>query len=93
MGVGVVFGGFVGVVRRMKSVAVGDMRVVRSSLVIAFRMVFGSFAVVSRGVLVMFSSFYMVFGSFVVLHGSFLSPGELRGAGSIAAPRGSPMGF
>jgi hypothetical protein len=39
----------------------------------------GSFAVVSRGVLAMFSSFLVVFGSFVLLDGSFLSPGELRG--------------
>jgi len=94
VGVGVVFGGFAGVVRRMKSVAVRDMRVVRSLLVIPFGMVFGSLAVVSRGVLVMFGSFSMVFGSFVMLHGSILSLLEkMRRAASIAAPRGNSMGF
>jgi hypothetical protein len=93
MGVGVVFGGFAGVVRRMKCVAVRDMRVVRGFLVIPFGMVFGSLAVVSRGMLVMFSSFLVVFGGFVMLHGSILSPGEMRGAAGIAAPRGNPMGF
>jgi hypothetical protein len=82
VGVGVVFGGFAGVVRRMKSVAVRDMRVVRSLLVIPFGMVFGSLAVVSRGVLVMFSSFCMVFGSFVVLHGIILFSWRI--------PRGRP---
>jgi hypothetical protein len=93
MGVGVMFGGFAGVVRGMKSVAVRDMRVVRSLLVIPFRMMFGSLAVVSRGMLMVFSSFLVVFGSFVMLHGSILSPGEMRGTDSIAAPRGNPMGF
>ena len=81
MGVGVVLGGFAGVVRRMKSVAVRDMRVMRGLLVIPFRMVLGSLAVVRRGVLVMFSSFSVVFGSFVMLHGSILSPGEFARAG------------
>jgi len=93
MGIGVVLGGFTGVVRGVKSMAVRDVRMVGGLFVIPFGMVFGSFAVVSRGVLVMFSSFFVVFGSFVLLHGSFLSHGELRGAASIAAPRGNPMGF
>jgi len=86
MGAGVVLGDFTDVVRRMQSVAVRDMRMVRGLLMIPFRMVFGSLAVVSRGVLV-------VFGSFVVLHGSILCPGELHGAAGIAVPRGNPMGF
>ena len=73
MGVGVVLGGFTGVMRRMKPVAVRYMGVVGGLLVVPFRMVFGSFAVVSRGMLVMFSSFFVVFGSFVVLHRSILS--------------------
>jgi len=71
MGIGVVLGGFSGVVRRMQSVAVRDMSVVRGFLVIAFRMVFRSLAVVSRGVIVMFGSFSMVLDSFVVRHGSY----------------------
>jgi hypothetical protein len=45
----------------------------------------GSVALVSCGVLVMFSSFLVVFGSFVLLDGSFLSPGEL--CGRPAVPR------
>lgn len=78
MGVGVVFGGFAGVVRGMQPVTVGDMRVVRGLLVILVHMVFGGFAVVGRGVLVMFGGFLVVFSGFVMVHriSSFLENGK-----------------
>ena len=68
MGVGVVLGGFAGVVRGMQPVAMGDMRVVRGFLVILVYVVFRGFAVVGRRVLVMFGGFLVVFGSFVMVH-------------------------
>ena len=52
MRIGVVFGRFAGMVCRMKPVSVRDMRVVRGLFVVFFDVVFGSFAVVGRSMLV-----------------------------------------
>jgi hypothetical protein len=79
MGVGVVFGGFAGMVCRMKAVSVRYMRVVRSLFVVLFGVVFSSFAVVSRSMLVVVSSFFVVFRSFVVFHRTILFLGEMYG--------------
>lgn len=93
MGVGVELGRFAGMVCRMKHMSVGDMRVVRGQFVVFFGVVFGGFAVVDRSMLEMFSSFRVMFGSFVVVHrvSSFLE--KWADAGSVAGPRGNPMGF
>jgi len=93
MSVGVELGRFAGMVRRMEHMSVGDMRVVRGQFVVFFGVVFGGFAVVDRSMLEMFSSFRVMFSSFVVFHGvsSFLE--KWTDAGSVAGPRGNPMGF
>ena len=79
MRIGVVFGRFAGMVCRMKPVSVRDMRVVRGLFVVFFDVVFGSFAVVGRSMLVMVSSFIMMFRSFVVVHRTILFLGEMYG--------------
>jgi hypothetical protein len=90
---GVVLGGFAGMVCRMKPVSVSDMRVVRGLFVVPVLVVVGSFAVVSRGMLVMFSSFSVMVGSFVV-HGSVLFRGEMRSRRRRCRLRAvNPMGF
>ncbi len=68
MGVGMMLGGFIGVVGRMQTMAVSDVRVMRRFFMVPLLVMFSSLAVVSRSVLVMFRSFSMVFRSFVVLH-------------------------
>lgn len=68
MRVGVVFGGFAGMVRRMQPMSVGDMRVMRGLFVVTLFVVFGSFPVVSGRMFVVLSSFPMMFRSFVVFH-------------------------
>jgi hypothetical protein len=64
--VGMVFGCFLGLVRRMKSVPVSDMRVVRRLLVIAGFMVTSGFTMVSRCVFVVFCRLVVVAGAFVI---------------------------
>jgi len=64
--VGMVFGRFAGVVRRMKTVPVSDMRVVRPLLMIAGFMVTCGFAMVSRCVFVVFCRLFVVVGAFVI---------------------------
>jgi hypothetical protein len=64
--VGMVFGRFAGVVRRMKTVPVSDMRVVPCLLVIAGFMVTSGFAMVSRCVFVVFCRLFVVVGAFVI---------------------------
>jgi len=76
MRVGVVLGGFAGMVRGVKSVTMRDVGVVRGFLMVAVLVVLGSLAVVSRCVLVMFGGLSVVFGSFVVLHRNILFLGE-----------------
>ena len=78
MRVGMVFGGFAGMVRGVKSVTMGDVGVVRGLLVVSLLVMFSRFAVVRRSVLVMFGSFSMVFRSFVV-HRIILFRGEMWG--------------
>lgn len=75
---GVVFGGLAGMMCRVQSMPMRDMGMVGGFFVISILVVCGSFAVVSRSVLVMFSSFSVVFGSFVG-HGIILFHGEMRG--------------
>jgi hypothetical protein len=61
----VVLGGFPGVMRRVQSMSVRDLRVVRGFFVVSFRMVLGGSAVVLRGLLVVLGGFYVMFGGFV----------------------------
>jgi hypothetical protein len=63
--------GFGGVVRRVLRVAVRDVGVVSGLLVVAVRVVHGSFLVMPGRVLVMFGSLVMVF-SRVIAHGDLL---------------------
>ena len=84
MRVGGVLGGFAGMVGGMQPVSMSDVRVVRGLFVVTLRMMFSSFAVVSRSVLVVFSSFFMMFRSFVVVHRNFLFPGEMWDSGGVA---------
>ena len=79
MGVGVVFGRLLGVVCRVEPVAVRDMRVMGGLFVVSVGVVFGSFAVVSRGMLAIFSCFSVVFSSIVMVHRNTLFRGEIRG--------------
>ena len=79
MGVGVVFGRLPGVVCRVEPVAVRDVRVMGGLFVVPVGVVFGSFAVVSRSMLVMFSCFSVVFSSIVMVHRNTLLRGEIRG--------------
>ncbi|HEX3744437.1 MAG TPA: hypothetical protein VHW09_10925 [Bryobacteraceae bacterium] len=72
MGFGVVFGSFTRVVRRVQTVPVRYMGVMRGLFVVTFFVMFGSFVVVGGRMLVMFSSLLMVFCSFVA-HGYPLS--------------------
>lgn len=81
MGVGVVFGRLPGVVCRVEPVAVRDMRVMGGLFVVSVGVVFGSFAVVSRSMLVMFSRLSVVFSSIVLVHRNILFLGEMRGLG------------
>ena len=73
MRVGVVLGGLFRMVCRVKPVAVRYVCVVGSLLVVSAGMVFGSFAVMSRGMFVVFSRFSVVFGGIVLVHGRPLS--------------------
>ena len=57
--------GFLGVVRRMKRVAVGDMRVVRCLFVIPLIVMCRSFFVMSSRVLVMFRCLAVMFSRFL----------------------------
>ena len=84
MCVGVVLGGFAGMMGGMKPMPMSDVGVVGGLFVVALPMVFSSFAVVSRSLLVVFSSFLMMFRSFVVVHRNFLFPGEMWDAGGVA---------
>lgn len=68
VGFGMVFGGFAGMVRRMKSMAVCSVCVMGGLFVVTRRMMFGGCLMVSRSMLVMFCSFSVMFRSFVVLH-------------------------
>jgi hypothetical protein len=79
MGIGVMFGGFVRVVRRMQPMSMSDVRMVGSLFVVPFFVVIGGFAVVGRRMLVMFSCFSVMFRSFVVFHSHVLFPGEMYG--------------
>jgi hypothetical protein len=81
MGVGVVFGRLFAVVCRVEPVAVGDVRVMGGLFVVSVGVVFGSFAVVSRSMLVMFSRFSVVFSSIVLVHRNILFRGEMGGLG------------
>jgi hypothetical protein len=84
MRVGVMLGGFAGMVGGMQPVSMSDVRVMGGLFVVALRVMFSSFAVVSRSMLVVFSSFSVVFRSFVVVHRNFLFPGEMWEAGGVA---------
>jgi hypothetical protein len=64
------------VVCRVQPVAVGDMRVMGGFFVVSAGVMFGSFAVVRRGVFVMFSRFSVVFSSIVMVHRNILFRGE-----------------
>jgi hypothetical protein len=64
--VGMVFGRFACMVRRMQAVSVSDMRVVRRLLVIPGFMVSSGFAMVSRCVFVVFCCLVVVVGAFVI---------------------------
>jgi hypothetical protein len=60
MRVGMVLGGFAGVMCRMKSMPLRDMRMVRRDLVIARFMMFGSFAMMRGCVFVVFCRLLVV---------------------------------
>lgn len=75
-----VFGGFAGMVRRMKSMSVRSVCVMGGLFVVTRRVVFGGCLVVSRSMLVMFCSFSVMFRSFVVLHRNILFPGDIYGS-------------
>ena len=75
------FGRLAGMVCRVEPVAVRDVRVMGCLFVVSVGVVFGSFAVVSRGMLVMFSRFSVVFSSIVMVHRNILFRGEMRGRG------------
>jgi len=81
MGIGVVFGRLPRMVCRMEPVAVRDVRVMGGLFVVSVGVVFGSFAVVSRSMLMMFSRFFVVFSSIVMVHRNILFRGEMRGHG------------
>ena len=71
MRVGVSLGSFGGVVRGVKHVSVGDMRVVSRSLVVSGFVVSRSFAMMAGGVLVVFGGLFVVFNG-VLGHGWLL---------------------
>jgi hypothetical protein len=73
--IGMVFGGFLGVVLRVQGMAGCHMGVVRRLFVIACFMMFGGFAVMSRCVLVVFRCFLVVFCACVFTHKFRLSCG------------------
>jgi len=89
VGVGVMLGGFTGVMRRMQSMAMGDVRMVGGFFVVPLLVVMGSFAVVCGCMFVVFGGFSMVIGSFV-LHRIFLFRGESAGGPAWPGPRGDP---
>ena len=66
----VMFSALGGVVRGVKAVSVGDMRVVCGFFVISLFVVFGGLTVVRSSMLVMVCRFFVVFCSFMVHRGS-----------------------
>ena len=80
---GVMLGGFAGVMRRMQSMAVRDMRMVRGRFVISLLVVMSSFAVVLGCMFVVLGGFQMMFGSFVV-HRIILFSWRKRGPAGMA---------
>jgi hypothetical protein len=65
---GVVLGGFATVVGRVRRMAVGGMRVMRSFLMIAVVVMLGGFAMMVGGVLVVFRGVAVMFSAFVCRH-------------------------
>jgi len=80
---GVVLGGLAGVVGRMQSMAVRDMRMVGGFFVISLLVVMGSFTVVRGCMFVVFGGFSMVFGGFVA-HRMILFSWRKRGSADMA---------
>ena len=74
----VMFSALGGVVRGVKAVSVGDMRVVCGFFVISLFVVFGGLTVVRSSMLVMVCRFFVVFCSFMVHRGSLFSRRRLR---------------
>jgi hypothetical protein len=73
--IGMMFGGFTRVVGGMEPMALRYMSMVRGLLVIAFAMVLGRCAMMSRGMFVVFCCFSVMLGTFVLCHAvSFLIP-------------------
>jgi hypothetical protein len=66
--IGMVLGGFFGVVRGMQPVPCGDMGMVRGLLVIAGFMMSSSFAMMRRCVFVVFRRLIVVLGAFMFRH-------------------------
>lgn len=63
--VGVVLGGFLGMIRRVQRVAVRNVGVMSSALVVAGFVVSSGFAVMLRRGFMMMGSLMMMFGAFV----------------------------
>jgi hypothetical protein len=94
VGFRMVFGGFAGMVRRMKSMSVCSVCVMGGLFVVTRRMVFGGGLMVSRSMLVMFCSFSVMFRSFVVLHRNILFRGDICGGRLEAdSPHGNSIEF
>lgn len=87
MGVGVVFCRLPRMVCSVEPVAVRDVRVMSGLFVVSVGVVFGSFAVVSGRMLVMFSRFSVVVSSIVLVHRNILFRGEMRGLGELSRLR------
>jgi len=81
-------GRFVGVMHGVKSVSPGSMRMVGRFFVMSAVMVLGRFAVVTRGVRMVFRRLLMVLGCFL-RHGVFPVLGWALGK---ALPRQKPVG-
>ena len=92
MGVGVVFGRLTGVVRRVQTMAVRNVRVMGGLFMVSIGMMFSRFAVVGRSMFVMFCGFSVVFSSIVMVHRNILSRGVMCGRRTGPVPLG-PSGI
>jgi hypothetical protein len=76
--VGMVFGRFRRMMRRMESVAVSDMGVVRCFLVISGFVMFGGLAMMNGSVFVVFGGFLVVLCTGMFTHRFYLSVRRVR---------------
>jgi hypothetical protein len=76
--VGMVLGGFGGVVRGMQAVSVRHVGMMRRFFVLSLLVMFAGLAVVGRRILMMFSRLIVMFHSFVLCHSNALFLGEIN---------------